>query len=78
MVSATFHCDTPTDRDGSYAWSLRPSHARLAARLVNAINDGVIFSDYGIGTDINNQTYLRATSGILTRTMNADLAALGY
>lgn len=77
-VTATFACDTPVDRPGGYPWSLRPSHASLAARLVRAVNDGVVFTDFEIGTDINGQTYLSATNTISTRTMNADLAALGY
>lgn len=77
-VTATFLCDTPTDRPGGYAWGLRKSHARLAQRLVRAIEAGVVFTDYRIGTDINGQTYLSARNTILSRTMNADLAALGY
>lgn len=77
-VTATIICDVQTDRGGSYAWGLGPRHAHLAARLVRAINAGAILSDYKMGTDVNGRTYLRATSGILSRTMNADLNRLGY
>lgn len=77
-VKATFTSPVPTDRGGSYGWGLRPTHARLAQRLVAAINDGVIFTNFRMGTDVNGKTYLSATSNILGRTLNADLTRLGY
>lgn len=78
-VDVVFHSPTPVDRAGEgYAYALRPTHARLAQRLVRAINDQKVFTDYGIGTDINNRTYLHARSVILTRTLNADLTRMGY
>lgn len=77
-VKATFTSPVPTDRGGSYGWGLRPTHARLAQRLVAAINDGAVFADFRIGTDVHGQTYLSATSTILGRTLNADLTRLGY
>lgn len=77
-VEAKFVTDTEVDRPGGYPWSLRPRDAALAARLVRACEAGVVFSDFRMGTDINGKTYLTAWNNISTRTMNADLARLGY
>lgn len=77
-VEATLACPIPTDRGGSYAWALRPTHARLAQRLVTAINDGAVFTGYCVATDVTGQTYLHADTTVMTRTLNADLTRKGY
>lgn len=77
-VKAVFVSDVQVDRPNSRGWGLGPRHEALANRLVRAVNDGVIFSDFRKGTDDNGQTYLTATSNILGRTLNADLRRLGY
>lgn len=77
-VEASFVSDVQVDRPNTRGWGLGPKHEALANRLVRAINDGVIFSDFRKGTDVNGHTYITATSNVLGRTLNADLRRLGY
>jgi hypothetical protein len=53
-------------------------NARVAARLVRAINAGAVFTDTQIKTDTNGHTYVSAQSLVMGRTLNADLTRLGY
>lgn len=50
----------------------------LAARLVRAINAGVVFANPEVKVDINGHTYVGAESMVLARMANADLRRLGY
>jgi hypothetical protein len=50
----------------------------LARRLKRAINDGAVFIDPEIHTDIYGHTYVHADCKVMGRRMNADLTRLGY
>ncbi len=58
------------------AWSV--NSAKLAERLVRAIEAGKILVPVKVATDVLGKTYLAATSLILGRTLNADLKRLGF
>jgi hypothetical protein len=51
---------------------------KLADRLAAAWRDGAAYSDAKVCMDVNEQTYVHATSRILARMANADLKRLGY
>lgn len=50
----------------------------LANRLCKAINDGAVYPNPELCTDVNGQTYVHAASTVRTRCLNADLKAIGY
>ena len=66
------------DRTAGLAFGLKATHGTLAARLVRAIEAGVVFVDPSIERDINGATYVVASSRVLGRTLNADLRRLGF
>lgn len=75
------HWEAPVDRPRAHGWLIgphTPAKSALAARLINAINAGVIFPNPVIKTDINGKTYVQASSTILARHMNAELKRLGF
>jgi hypothetical protein len=58
------------------AWFL--GNAKLAARLVRAIEAGKALRVVGVSTDCGGRTYLSTESQVLARMMNADLKRLGF
>lgn len=69
------------DRPHTMGWNLGPDTAArrtLAGRLCKAIIDGRVMSVGSIATDTNGKTYVASASKVLGRTLNADLARLGY
>jgi hypothetical protein len=50
----------------------------LAARLMRAILAGKVFIVDGINIDANGREYVVSRCNVLGRTLNADLARLGY
>jgi hypothetical protein len=51
---------------------------RLAERLKAAIEAGVVFTDLGVGTDVDGKTYVTSKCRVLARILNADLRRLGF
>lgn len=75
-VRVTWEVNPPVDRPDVGGFLLR--NGRTASRLVRAINDGAVFYDAEVETDINGQTYVSARCRVLCRYANADLKRLGY
>jgi|GEM_PF-3705905 len=64
-------------RAPSMGWAV-PSSA-VAARLLHAIADGVVFLEPQIKTDIHGKRYVSARNApLMSRRINADLLRLGY
>ena len=64
------------DRPCSSGWSVKDR--RMADRLAAAIKAGKALTVDGIGTDVDGNTYVKTTSHVLGRMMNADLRRLGF
>ena len=77
VVSTTWEGEGLDRKDGhGYAFALNKT--ALAARLVRAINAGVVFVNPELKTDIYGQTYVSASSKVMGKYANADLKRLGY
>lgn len=66
------------ERGSGYGLNNTPAHRELALRLRTAMLAGAVYEPAIIATDVNGKTFARASSKVLGRTMNADLARLGY
>ncbi len=75
-VRVTWEADPPVDRTDGSGWLV--TRRVNAERLVRAVNDGVVFTDIHVATDVNDHTYVAARSRVLGRYVNADLLKLGY
>jgi len=60
---------------GSYSCG---NNRTLAYRLQLAIEEGAVFDDVEIKTDVNGKTYVSTYLTIRMRCANADLKAIGY
>lgn len=80
LTVRTFWSGVPLDRPQGMGWGLKatPAHRNLAARLVAAVNAGVVFRDPVVKTDVNGRTYASASCQVFGRHMNADLRKLGF
>ena len=66
------------DRPVSFMWGLKPSHGRLADRLVRAVKAGVVIVNPHVKRDINGRSYVEFDLKVSGRHLNADLKRLGY
>lgn len=69
------------DRSEIYSWSLGTYSRRtrmLADRLERAIQQGKVFPNVSIVTDVAGMTYVSATSCVMGRYLNRDLKRLGF
>lgn len=69
------------DRPHTHGWCLgsdTPARRKLAARLMAAIEAGVVETDLEIHTDVFGGTYVSGQSHVYGRTVNADLKRLGF
>lgn len=67
----------PLDRSRTFGISTG-SNKRLADRLARAINDGAVFYNPVIKSDVAGNTYVSADRRVMGRYLNADLKRLGY
>lgn len=67
----------PLDRPTAYTWELAPTDGKLAARLVEAVKDGHVYSLEKISTDAFGKTY-PVGSCVMGRHLHRELVRLGY
>ena len=76
-IGTTWKC-AGLDRNTGRGFVLPANRPKLAARLIKAINDQVVFVNPEIKTDIGGNTYVSAHSLVMARYANKDLTELGY
>jgi hypothetical protein len=68
----------PLDLPMTGGFALKAKDTKLAARLVKAIDAGVVYGPTVVMRDMNGATYVDAPYKIRGWTMNADLKHLGF
>jgi hypothetical protein len=67
----------PLDRPVTFGW-LVGHDAKLADRLVRAVEAQAVFTSPRVRTDSNGKTYVEATCHVFGKRMSADRRRLGY
>lgn len=75
-VRVAWSADTALDRTDGIGISCMTE--RDADRLARAINDGAVFYDAHLRTDVYGQTYVEASRKVWGKYLHEDLAAIGY